>query len=243
VLLDVSASMILQPAKWQTATLVTEHVVQSSRNNFRVALVLFASDVIETLDFSHSGQQILERVRRLGDGQNIAPKGKRGTALMDAALRANTLFGVREAGDAIFAITDGGDNKSHTRFSEVERKLSADGVRFFAFVLNDEYVAMVNELMEARETISDLATWTGGTTVEVDRPVPLGSRTEVSLNKLYDQMARFYRLELGSVGTDKKSHWSVAILDSQGKARKDLTVSYPRELSACEVASSQRGQK
>ena len=140
-------------------------------------------------------------------------------------------------------ITDGGDNKSRARSSEVERKLSADGVRFFAFVLNDEYVAMVNELMEARETISDLAARTGGTTLEVDRPVPLGSRTEISLNKLYDQVARFYRLKLGAVGTDKKSHWSFAVLDSHGKARKDLTVSYPHELPSCEVVSSQQGQK
>jgi von Willebrand factor type A domain len=235
LLLDVTGSMTSQAAKWQTVKLVSEHMVLSSRNSFRVALVLFASDVVETLDFSHSGKEILERVRRLGDGQTVARKGKRQTALLDAALRASTLFGVPEAGDAIFVITDGGDNASQVRVSEVEQKLSAAGVRFFAFVLSDEYVAAVSELLEAREMLSDLARWTAGTVLEVDAPVSLGSRTETSLNKLYDQIARFYRLELGTVGTDKKSRWSFAVLGSPGKVRKDLTVTYPRQLPVCDV--------
>ena len=75
LLLDVSGSMILQLAKWQTATLVTEHVVQSSRNNFRVALVLFASEVIETLDFSHSGSRFL---REYGDWATVKTSRPRG---------------------------------------------------------------------------------------------------------------------------------------------------------------------
>jgi von Willebrand factor type A domain len=181
LLLDVSGSMTSQPAKWQTVKLVSEHMVLSSRNSFRVALVLFASDVVETLDFTHSGKEILERVRQLGDGQSVARKGKRQTALLDAALRAGTLFGMPEAGDAIFVITDGGDNESHIRSSEVEQKLSAAGVRFFAFVLSDEYVAAVSELMEAKEMLFDLARWTAGAVLEVDPPVSLGSRTETSL--------------------------------------------------------------
>lgn len=240
LLLDVSGSMTSQPAKWQTVKLVSEHMVLSSRNSFRMALVLFASDVIETLDFSHSGKEILERVRQLGDGQSVARKGKRQTALLDAALQAGALFGMLEAGDAIFVITDGGDNESHARSSEVEQKLSAAGVRFFAFVLSDQYIAAMDELLEARETLSDLARWTGGTVLEVDSPVSLGSRTEASLNRLYDQMARFYRLGLGVVGTDEKSHWRLAVLDSQGRARKDLTVTYPRQLPACGVSTAEK---
>jgi hypothetical protein len=238
LLLDVSGSIIFSPAKWQTVKLVSQHLVASSPNSFRVALALFASGVIETLDFGHSAREILQRVQQLPDGEKLVPKGKRRTALLDYVLQALTLFGRPEPGDTVFIITDGGDNFSRVGSGEVERALIAGGVRFFAVALHDIYSPTERE-DEGVDMLADIAKWTGGGVLDVYSPPTLGanSRSEASLQKLYDQIARSYRLVLEPAKSVAKDvGWELEVVDNQGKRRKDLNVTYPRNLPACSVS-------
>jgi hypothetical protein len=74
LLLDASGSMTFSERKWANAKFATRSVVTSTRGSAHLALVLFANDVLETLDFNHSPDDILQRIQQLGNADKLVPK-------------------------------------------------------------------------------------------------------------------------------------------------------------------------
>jgi hypothetical protein len=153
-----------------------------------------------------------------------------------------SLFRTPEPGDAVYVISDGGDNASRTDSNEVEHALLAKGVRFYMLLLHDHYLR-TEESERAVPLLTRLADETGGGIVDLDDP-PVGQRNprlEASLSKVYSQMTQFYELGLGPLkAIDKEERWDLEVVDSQGKKRKDIKVTYPRKLPACGISNAEK---
>jgi hypothetical protein len=250
LLLDASGSMTSSKPKWEDAKFAIRSIVTSTRGNAHLALVLFANDVLETLDFNHSPEDLLQRTQQLGDADNadkLLPRGKQRTALLAALLYALSLFGTQVAGDAVYVVSDGGDNASRASSDKVEHALVAKGVRFYAFFLHDRFFdPAIAE--QPGPMLTSLAEMTGGKVVDLELnwdSVPTGeatSQVKAFLPRVYDQMTQFYGVGLGPLKTmDKEQGWKLEIVDNQGKRRKDLNVAYPRKLPACHLSNVKEG--
>lgn len=157
LLLDRSASM---NQSFAAATTIAGNFVASNAVKAHISVVPFSDHVIDTIGFDTPKNEILKKLSELRDGHGH-------TAFYDSLIYGAGLFGTPEPGDAIYAITDGGDNQSKSNESEVEREFLSKGVRLFAFVLYDKYFPTQDE----RSTLPDLvhlAEMTGGASVRVD---------------------------------------------------------------------------
>jgi hypothetical protein len=201
-------------------------MVTSTRGNAQLALVVFADDVLETLDFNHSPEDILQRIQQLGDADKLVPKGKQRTALLDSLLYALSLFGTQVAGDAVYVVSDGEDDASRAGSDKVEHALIALGVRFYAFFLQDRFV---DPMLAERPgpMLTSLGEVTGGKVVDLELTwdsVPTGettSQVKAFLPRVYDEMIQFYGVGLGPMKTmDKQQGWKLEIVDGQGKSGK-----------------------
>ena len=190
LLLDRSASM---NQSFAAATTIAGNFVASNAVKAHISVVPFSDHVIDTIGFDTPKNEILKKLSELRDGHGH-------TAFYDSLIYGAGLFGTPEPGDAIYAITDGGDNQSKSNESEVEREFLSKGVRLFAFVLYDKYFPTQDE----RSTLPDLvhlAEMTGGAhPLEwiAYRQRRKGEQLGAPLQSLYEAMERFYRLELGS---------------------------------------------
>jgi hypothetical protein len=82
------------------------------------------------------------------------------TALFDAVLAATKILGSTHSGDAIYAITDGGDNSSHISGTVTRKLLLESGIRLFAFLFAEP--APFPELRAGTESLKEMCHATGG---------------------------------------------------------------------------------
>jgi hypothetical protein len=234
LVLDASGSMTGDQGSWYFARVVAQNMVFSP-DVVRMALVVFARDVLEVMDFSHTPKEIFSRITQLSDGQKFVPPGRHQTALRDAILSAANLMGTQRPGDAIYAITDGDDNSSHVSIERLERELTARGTRFFAVVFENAYFPIHESLLRGVLDMKDLARNTGGWGVVAEAVGGIGfRRLAPALQQLYDQITDFYQLAVSPPSSLKKeTQWSIDLVDSRGQKRKDVTVYFPRELPPC----------
>jgi hypothetical protein len=243
VLLDVSSSMNGSADgvsnKWKIARATALEFVSSASMQARVSLLPFASGAgqkFQTLGDRHSIETWLNSpaVREAKEVKGITP-------LYDAIGTALKDLGAAEPGDAIYVITDGGDNASRARMSELERALENSGVRLFAFLLNSP----MNE--QEISTIRDLYELThrsGGFLVSVSRQSAFDSLAsfdfgehmsaalQASTRMLQAQISSYYVLGLQFPDNlPRLEPWKLDIVDAQGHKRKDVAMAYPRKVA------------
>jgi hypothetical protein len=227
VLLDTSGSMNRANRNLQKAQFLAGNLV-ASKATPHVALVLFSGRIIDSLGFDRSQNEILHRIASLGDGQGP-------TALYDSLAYSMSLFPEPETGDAIYLISDGGDNHSKLHENDAGRKLLERGIRLFSFILGDRQF-ITTEGQNGIEDITHLSEVTGGSVVSAwqDQSVKESERLNAQLTHAYDVMTRFYELGVELPAELNRGHgWELQVLDGSGKKRKDIEVSYPRSLFPC----------
>ena len=248
VLLDTSGSMNGDfeggSAKWRIANAAALEFVSSAPPQAQLSLFGFATEIDKRFDAVGGRGPMEAWLNRstVRDGKEL--KGR--TALSQTILEALRGMGSTNPGDAIYVITDGGDNSSKERFSQIEGALR--GVRLFAFLLNGSL-----KTEEERSGLSDLYELTvrsGGFLVSISPGAGgfnFGDRTIASIRgstlMLQAQMANFYVLGIELPDNiQKAAHLKVEVVDEQGRSRKGVTVAYPRSLAAagCPAPSSQR---
>ena len=247
VLLDLSGSMKGDfeggSAKWKTALAAALEFVSLAPPQVRLLFRPFASgagQIFKTMGDRQSIETWLNSPA-VRDGKDV--KGT--TPLYDAILAALKDFGAAEPGDAIYVITDGGDNASKEKMDKIERSLQISGIRLFAFLLNGP---MTSEESSTIHDLYELTRRSGGFLVSVSRQPFSGSydfgdrmvaSIQASAQMLLAQIGSYYFLGLQSPhDSSTLEGWKLDLVDAQGRRRKDVAMTYPQKLAPAACAQS-----
>jgi len=242
VLLDTSGSMASEnySAKWQVARETLATLLSQSPPETQIAMLTFSSQVNDVIDFSR-GRTAIDEWLKHGPSQRSDIRG--GTAFFDAAVAAAKLFQPPREGDAIYAITDGGDNRSILTERRTEKLLADSGIRLFLFLFYEPFWLDLQQ----SGTVVDLMHETGGyafgltgnqalSAGNVGNFIykdddPTRSKIAFTTKALNTQVNAFYHLSLNIPAERKSRKVTMQIVDAEGKQIKDLVVTYPQTLA------------
>jgi hypothetical protein len=249
VLLDTSGSMSgaeIGGDKWAVARDEAREFITTAPPKARLSLLTFADKVEERSPLSEDRRRALEW---LGSSAANRKSVKGPTCLYEAILAGLKELDPPQPGDAIFAVTDGGENSSKARFGQVANPLRASGVRLYTFLLPETVP------LEGRENLLEMVRESGGFEVELyPSPIPVGAppavdlRAEMLARKVaYDdrvksvvrasayafnqQIRSFYLLTLSLPDKlAKPRDWNLELVDQRGRNGKDAILTYPGHL-------------
>jgi len=242
VLLDVSGSMAGESSeKWRMAREAVDDLLAQTPGDVPIALVTFSGKVRDVFDFPQ-GRTAIAKWLKEGSPEQPHPKHPATTALFDAILEALKVLQPVQPGDAVYAITDGGDNASATSTTRTRAALLQSGVRLFAFLFAEPLPAP--EEQSNRGDFLEMIEDSGGFAFGVTARARFGTSTE--FNYVYDkgtperikvytqqfnvQVHGFWTLDVVAPFSKKQLKLTMQVVDHDGKARKELTLTYPREL-------------
>lgn len=238
ILLDISGSMEAPPNRMSLALTAVEDIAVYASPQTRVALLVFADRIVDKSHFRDGRVSLAAKLAAMKAGTQPPYEAKGRTALADAMHEAVQLLAPPGLGDAVYVVSDGGDNRSQSRYGDVQRELLAAGIRVFGFIPSAPVASRAQpELVWGPARLTDAARDTGGGWIQVEvfprvqQDLPaLAAETR----PLYEQMAEFYRLEVElPVGVSEPRGWKLEVVDAGGKRRKGVQVVYPRKLAPC----------
>jgi hypothetical protein len=233
LLLDVSGSINRDNHNFALARFAAGNFVTTSAVP-HVALVLFSNRILATLRFDAQPKEMLQKLADLNDGQGY-------TAAFDSLMYSASLFDAPRPGDAVYFISDGGDNRSKFRSKDVEKHFQSEDIRLFSFILWQGGQSV--EEQAGLYDLKHLAEVTGGSIANVKRDESAKGREwlKASLLRTYDTMKNFYQLEVElPSNADTRHQWELQVVDEHGKKRKDVEVTYARNLPGCTAESPQK---
>lgn len=250
VLLDMSASMTesrsLAPTdKWEFVRAAVMDLLQQAPSETQIGMITFSKSSHEAFVFSHSRGAIATWLNE-GPGRQPKLKGKEvETAFFDAIVQGVQTLEPVQPGDALYAITDGGDNASHFTRAKAEAMLLQSGTRLFTLCLPSFLAA---EERDGADLLLRMVDDTGGFAFGVlpkSTEPPSGSWTswhfsdqssraklERYTEELNAQVYGFWTLRIAAPASTKQTKLSLEVVDRSGKVRKDVLLAYPRFLTA-----------
>ncbi len=262
IVLDASGSMVLGDIqKWKTGVAAAEGLVKSAPPSTSFALLTFATRIESRVQFGQGVDAVAEKLRELEDTN--WKKELRRTALMDAIAGAVEMLGAPRLGDAIYLVSDGGENASKLKESREYARLLSSGVRLFAFfpigLGSRLYVPefgqlrshlFVPELYEGLWNLGQVTKESGGDSVTCmsggppdppdswphSMPVYSGAHAAIQAARMMDEeVTFFYRLEVElPKPLDKPREWRLEATKLIGEKNVHLRVNYPRKLQPCQ---------
>jgi von Willebrand factor type A domain len=174
------------------------------------------------------------------------------TALWASVLGSVKMFGTPQVGDAIYLISDGGDNASKSSEHEVAVTLTHAGVRVFGLTFRSpEEIHRPPEEAEGWVYMQQMIEDTGGANVvfhgglnigyfptpehpalldKSGRPTQLG----LSLDEQFRELMNSYRVDIDLPKTvDKPREWKLGLVGLSKPQRDNLVLRYPRLLVPC----------
>jgi hypothetical protein len=247
ILLDASDSM-LGTERWDLALFAATKVATISPEKEKVSLVMFTDKVEGTPDFGESRDSILRRLQEVAPGRKALPKGLRRTAVWDAVLAGALALGPSAFGDAIYLITDGGDNASREKHSLVERKLLESGIRLFGFFFDEgphgdptdlsAFIQLVNHTGGFSLTLSPQG-WSDWYIVTYYASwKEMRSQLDSPIQAQLRHISQFYSLEVALPrNVDKPGEVLLTFANPKDKPWRDRGLSYARKLLPCPEAA------
>lgn len=160
------------------------------------------------------------------------PQGR--TALFDSVDQALSLFCTPQPGDAIYVVSDGGDNRSRVSFSKLKEKLVSHGVRVFVFALPVEQFRTTSEEHYSEDRMEGLAEFSGGYVIRVPWSEIAGkeqSWLERSAIQIRDQVQAMYEVKLDIPSASGRVRKLKVVVNKE--SRNGGTLTYARQLAAC----------
>jgi len=246
LLLDMSGSITENTAsgKWRIAREAADDLLAETPSEAPIAMVAFSRKVSDVFDFSE-GRPAIAKWLKTGPGGRPHLQSSRGTALFDAILEGLKLLQPAQPGDAVYAITDGGDNASHASADRTESALLQSGVRLFAFLFAEHLEVPVEQ--ESKRFFLSMVADTGGYVSGIS-PRELGGESSWLYDHVYNddnpekikffaqrlntQVNGLWTLELAAPPSNKASKVKLRIVGEEGKIMKDVGVNYCRVLPA-----------
>jgi hypothetical protein len=246
VLLDISGSMTGEERmeKWQIARDAVDDMLVHTPRDGSIAMLTFASKVQDVFDFTQ-GRTAIAKWLRESASQRPNLKRPARTALFDTILKAVKLMGAIQPGDAIYAITDGGENASQTSAAQTEAALLKSGVRLFALLFSEPLPAPDEH--EGKDSFLKMVEDSGGFAFGLaghQRPFAASWDFEYAYDKnnrekitaytkwLNIQVNGFWTLDLAAPLTNKDSKMKLEVIGYEGRIGKDVGITYTRMLPA-----------
>lgn len=252
--LDASGSFGPKPGagsdEWSLAQRVAVDFVERSLKQTDFALLIFNDKIQEQIDFSQRPTTIARRLRQLEADSNYWKKRVKGrTALWDTILVGLELLHNPTSADALYLITDGGENASKATARDVRRRLAVTGTRVFVCLVSlpasDQPRARAPEEASGLAEMSDMTRAVGGAILG---PMSLGesgatilgsgppgeSPVSEALTHFYETMLSGYRMEIElPAAVDKWREWKLEFTKERQKQLRGSQLGYTRDLAPC----------
>ena len=229
VMLDSSGSLEVstQQSRWGIglpAAAYAANVIPASASS---ELVTF-SDKLQRESSDFESRKVVQA--RIVDLVKKHPKGR--TSLFNSVHQVLTEFKELQRGDAIYLVTDGGDNNSRISSAEVLEELINRGIRVFVFLV----VQGTPDTEEERRGALDMygfAESTGGAVIEMALADVAGRKQLDDLApQIIAQVEGVYLLQLGISQVKRTSRVKVAFIDGDRK-RSTRNIVYSRRILPC----------
>ena len=231
LLVDRSGSMSAsgQDHRWGLGLLISGFAADAVPINSAVILVTFGEKITQQSKDFQTRAEVQQRVLALKDA---APAGR--TPLLDSIEDAISIFGVPQFGDAIYLVSDGGDNRSTVTLSKLQPQLIEHGIRVFAFSVRPP---LFDEVGPNPNLLKDLAESTGGDFFSFpEYPSDRGQSEMSHLGlRIAQQVQQLYKVELEIPEPALRNRHLKIALTTKPNHRDLIQLAYPRMLKQCDL--------
>lgn len=230
LLIDTSGSMSAsgQDHRWGLGLLISGFAADTVPINAAVILVTVGEKVTQQSKDFETRAKVQQRVLALKDE---VPAGR--TPLLDSIENAISIFGVPRFGDAIYLVSDGGDNRSTVTLSKLQPQLIEQGIRVFAFEVRPTFF---DEVGPNPNLLKDLAESTGGDFFSF--PEYPGNRNNSEMSQLSlriaQQVQQLYKVEFEIPESASRNRHLKIALTAKPNHRDLIRLAYPRTLKQCD---------
>lgn len=229
LMVDSSGSVEASPQQrgWGLAVPAAAYAAYVVPASASSELVTFSDKLLrESSDFENR-KVVQAKVFDLAKRQ---PKGR--TSLFDSVHQVLTEFNELHFGDAIYIVTDGGDNNSRISRRKVIEELISRGVRAFVFLVQ-QGTPQTEEERRGGLDMYGFAESTGGAVVRITS-VDVGGREQLDhlAPQIVAQIEGVYRLELGISEVKKSSRVKVEFIDRERK-HSTRNIVYSQQIVPC----------
>jgi Mg-chelatase subunit ChlD len=250
LILDASGSMGAAERgapRWKLAVTLARHFFAVNRQESPIALIIFNDQVTDAIDFTSGNSAVADKLQQIGlDSQYMKANVKGKTALRDAILQGLRLLDHPTSADAVYVLSDGGDNTSTHSVPDVNQRLAATSVRLFAVFLEEGRLSRSRppEEESGPGELAEIARKSGGEILSVaskqgDQVAltadPDGKfKTEETLSRLYQTIVRDTLVEIElPLPIAKTVTWELRLSDSARRQWKGAQLTYPTNLLGC----------
>ena len=208
-----------------------------------IAMLSFAGKVREVFDFSQ-GRNAISKWLNQGPGQEPELGYPARTALFDSVFAGLQLLQPVQAGDALYVITDAGDDASVASAARTKKTLLQSGVRMYTLLFAEP--SMVPDEQDAKVSFLSMVQDSGGFAFGLSGHLRAGQppwqsactypddnpdRIKLYTEQLTTQVNGFWTLEVvAPLSSNRKSKMTLEIVGNDGRIRKDVGITYCRVL-------------
>lgn len=260
LVLDSSGSMgniEEQPALWNLSVSLARHFFEVNHQRAQMALLLFNNQGTDAVDFGQGSSAVGQKLSQIAEDRTYVKTHIKGrTALRDAIFQAVLLLDHPTSADAVYVLTDGGDNASHRSVGELDSRLAVTTVRVFAVLLQQKlgYRNRTPEEENGPQDLADIvhesggeiltaAEWHGkGVALSADADAKVTS--EEMLNRLYQTILQDSLLEIETpLPLTRNERWELKLSSDARHRWKNAQITYPEMLIGCSAEVSGSGRR
>jgi hypothetical protein len=240
---------------WNLELSLARHFFEANRQRSQIALLFFNDQVNDVIDFSQGNSAVGDKLRKVGTREYLKTHVKGKTALRDAIFQGVLLLDHPTSADAIYVLTDGGDNVSVHKTSDLLQHVAVTSVRIFAVLLYQslEYRNRTPEETNGPRELAEIAQKSGGEILTAAEwhggSVALSANAEAKV-KSDETLNRLYQVILGDSLLEvelpfpiaKSEHWELKLSSAARRQWKNAQITYPDTLISCNAEVSGSGR-